>query len=37
MSNHPLFTFKHGEQSITVLGTAHISRASADKVRELLS
>ncbi|MES0372435.1 MAG: TraB/GumN family protein [Mariprofundaceae bacterium] len=38
MSNHhPLFTFEHGEQFITVLGTAHISRASADKVRELLS
>jgi len=37
MSNHPIFTFEHGEQFITVLGTAHISRASADKVRELLS
>lgn len=38
MSNHhPLFTFEHGEQFITVLGTAHISRASADKVRELLA
>ncbi len=36
MSNHPIFTFKHGEQLITVLGTAHISTASADKVRELL-
>lgn len=37
MSTHPIFTFEHGEQFITVLGTAHISRASADKVRELLS
>lgn len=37
MSNHPIFTFEHGEQFITVLGTAHISQASADKVRELLS
>ncbi len=37
MSNHPIFTFEHGEQFITVLGTAHISRASADKVRELLA
>ncbi|MDX8403177.1 MAG: TraB/GumN family protein [Mariprofundaceae bacterium] len=37
MSNHPIFTFKHGEQFITVLGTAHISKASADKVRELLA
>jgi len=36
MEHHPLFTFKHGEQLITVLGTAHISSASADKVRELL-
>lgn len=37
MRNHPIFTFEHGEQFITVLGTAHISRASADKVRELLA
>ncbi|ATX79173.1 pheromone shutdown-related protein TraB [Mariprofundus aestuarium] len=37
MSNHPIFTFQHGGQYITVMGTAHISRASADKVRELLS
>ncbi len=37
MDHHPTFTFEHGEQFITVLGTAHISRASADKVRELLS
>ena len=37
MPNHPLFTFEHGEQFITVLGTAHISKASADKVRQLLS
>ncbi len=37
MSHHPIFTFEHGEKFITVLGTAHISRASADKVRELLS
>ncbi|HKI60442.1 MAG TPA: TraB/GumN family protein [Mariprofundaceae bacterium] len=37
MSNHPIFTFEHGEQFITVLGTAHISKASADKVKELLS
>lgn len=37
MGSHPLFTFQHGEQLITVLGTAHISSASADKVRELLS
>jgi len=36
MPNHPIFTFEHGEQFITVLGTAHISTASADKVRQLL-
>ncbi len=34
---NPLFTVHHGDQSITVLGTAHVSRASADKVRELLA
>jgi len=36
MEHHPLFTFSHRQQFITVLGTAHISSASADKVRELL-
>lgn len=36
MENHPLYTFAHRDQLITVLGTAHISSASADKVRELL-
>ena len=35
--SNPIFTFEHGEQLITVLGTAHVSRASAEKVCELLA
>lgn len=34
---NPIFTFEHGEQLISVLGTAHVSRTSAEKVRELLA
>ncbi len=34
---NPLFTIQHGDQYITVLGTAHVSRASAEKVSELLA
>lgn len=33
----PLHTLEHGGCHITLLGTAHISRASADKVRELIA
>ncbi len=35
-STEPLLTFEHEGVSITVLGTAHVSRASAEKVRELV-
>lgn len=34
--NEPLFSLDYAGNSITVLGTAHVSRASADKVKELL-
>jgi pheromone shutdown-related protein TraB len=34
---NPLFTVQYGERYITVLGTAHVSRASAEKVSELLA
>lgn len=34
--NEPLYTLEHGGRRVTLLGTAHISRASADKVRELI-
>lgn len=33
----PLFTLRRGQCQITVLGTAHVSQASADKVEELLA
>ncbi len=33
----PLFLFEHDGLSITVLGTAHVSEASASKVRELVA
>ncbi|MFQ5354968.1 MAG: TraB/GumN family protein [Mariprofundaceae bacterium] len=36
MGKNPEFTFERDDKRITVLGTAHVSRASADKVRELL-
>jgi pheromone shutdown-related protein TraB len=32
----PLLVIRHGDRRITLLGTAHVSRASAEKVRELL-
>ncbi len=32
----PQFTLQYAGNSITVLGTAHVSKASADKVKELL-
>ena len=35
--SNPIFTAQHNDQRITVLGTAHVSRASAEKVRELLA
>jgi len=35
--NHPINQIGLGEHQITLLGTAHISRASADKVRELIA
>lgn len=34
--SEPYFTVEHDGRRITVLGTAHISRASADKVKELI-
>jgi len=33
----PLVTITIGDSSVTLLGTAHVSRASAEKVQELLS
>ncbi|MCK5696795.1 MAG: TraB/GumN family protein [Gammaproteobacteria bacterium] len=33
----PLFQYQLAGKSITVLGTAHVSKSSADKVKELLS
>jgi pheromone shutdown-related protein TraB len=35
--SEPLYTFEHGDRRITLLGTAHISHASVDKVRELIA
>lgn len=35
-ASEPIFTIEHNGVMITVLGTAHVSKASADKVRELL-
>ena len=35
-SDQPIRTIKLGDTQITLLGTAHISQASADKVKELL-
>ncbi|MDQ6961307.1 MAG: TraB/GumN family protein [Mariprofundaceae bacterium] len=37
VKEEPLFTLKRGQCQITVLGTAHVSQASADKVEELLA
>ncbi|MBI1194833.1 MAG: TraB family protein [Gammaproteobacteria bacterium] len=34
--NEPLVTLKAGERQVTILGTAHISKASADKVDALI-
>ncbi|MDH5300060.1 MAG: TraB/GumN family protein [Gammaproteobacteria bacterium] len=34
--NHPITQIQLGDHQITLLGTAHVSRASADKVRELI-
>ncbi|MCC6207776.1 MAG: TraB/GumN family protein [Gammaproteobacteria bacterium] len=34
--NEPLYTLEHCGRRITLLGTAHISQASAEKVRELI-
>ncbi|KPK55474.1 MAG: conjugal transfer protein TraB [Thiotrichales bacterium SG8_50] len=36
-SEEPLRTVTVGDSRVTILGTAHVSRASADKVRELLT
>lgn len=35
--SEPVRTVRLGDSLVTVLGTAHVSRASADKVRELLA
>lgn len=35
--SEPLYTLEHDGRRITLLGTAHISHASADKVRELIA
>jgi len=35
--SEPLISIELGESRITILGTAHVSRASAEKVRELLA
>ncbi|MFK5893951.1 MAG: TraB/GumN family protein [Pseudomonadota bacterium] len=35
-SQEPMFSLDYAGNSITVLGTAHVSKASADKVKELL-
>jgi len=37
VQEEPLFTLDYADHRITVLGTAHISKASADKVKELLA
>jgi len=36
-SDEPLITISVGDSQVTLLGTAHVSRASAEKVKELLS
>ncbi|WP_260294359.1 TraB/GumN family protein [Sedimenticola hydrogenitrophicus] len=36
VEQEPLFEVRIGNSQVTLLGTAHVSRASADKVRELL-
>lgn len=36
-SNEPLVTIQVGDSQVTLLGTAHVSRASAEKVKELLA
>ncbi len=36
-SQQPMFSLDYAGHSITVLGTAHVSRASAEKVKELLT
>ncbi len=36
-NKEPLAEIQVGESSITLLGTAHVSKASADQVRELLN
>jgi len=36
-TEQPFFTLTYNGNTITVLGTAHVSKASADKVEELLS
>ena len=35
--SEPLTSFELGQSRVTILGTAHVSRASAQKVRELLA
>jgi len=37
VQDEPLFTLDYAGHAITVLGTAHVSKASADKVKELLA
>lgn len=36
-AEEPLVVLDYGDSQITILGTAHISRASADKVQELIA
>lgn len=36
-NSEPLIELEYGNSRITILGTAHISRASADKVQELIA
>ncbi|MEE8428634.1 MAG: TraB/GumN family protein [Gammaproteobacteria bacterium] len=36
-NQHPQITVDLGDHKITLLGTAHVSRASADRVRELIA
>ena len=36
-NQHPQITVELGDRKITLLGTAHVSRASADRVRELIA
>jgi len=37
VQQEPIFSLEYAEHKLTVLGTAHVSKASADKVKELLS